>query len=170
MPPAPTDLLNEEVREVRESHLRLAARMDSLEVGVRDMREEFVKFRARINTIIAIMGAAAAILVGSAGMIWTGFASVQRELGRTEATVSGLDKRFDDLNRRFDETNRRFDELRSIGDRLGQVAEGLARLQGRGSIGKGRHRPLKASRIAGRSSTAGLARRNRLISPRPRVG
>jgi hypothetical protein len=135
MPPAPTELLAEDVSEARKPHQRLAARMDGVEAGLRDMREEFAQFRARINTIIAILGAAAAIMVGSAGMIWNGFASLQRELGRTEATVSGMDRRFDEVSRRFDEVSRRFDEVnrevKGIGGKVSQLAEGLARLQGR---------------------------------------
>lgn len=117
MPPAPTDLLAEDVRELRESQHRLAARLDSQEAAFRDMREEFIKFRSRINTIIAIMSAVALVVLGSAGMLWSSSASLQRELGRTEAVVNSLDKRFD--------------ELRSIGEKLNRVTEDLARLQGR---------------------------------------
>jgi hypothetical protein len=117
MPPAPTDLLAEDVRELRESQQRLAARMDSQSAAFRDMSEEFIKFRSRINTILAILSAVAAVVLSSAGMLWSGSASLQRELGRTEAIVSGLDKRFDDL--------------RALGDKLNRVSEDLSRLQGR---------------------------------------
>lgn len=117
MPPAPTDLLAEDVRELRESQQRLASRMEGQETAFREMREEFLKFRARINTIIAIVSAVAAVMLGSAGMLWSGSASLQRELGRTEAVVNGLDKRFD--------------ELRALGEKLNRVSEDLARLQGR---------------------------------------
>jgi cell division protein FtsL len=124
MPPAPTDLLAEDVRELRESQQRLTARMDSQEVASRDMREELARFRSRINTILAIVGAAAAILLGSAGMVWTGVASLQRELGGLEATVTNQTTMIDKLDKRFD-------ELRSLGDKLTRVAEDPARLQGR---------------------------------------
>jgi hypothetical protein len=81
------------------------------------MGKEFASIRGRLNTIVAIASTAAVMVLGSAGMIWTGVSSLQRELGRTEATISNLDKRFD--------------EFRTLGDQLGRGSEDLARLQGR---------------------------------------
>lgn len=106
----PTELLAVDTQRLEESNQRVVVRIENLE-------REFVSFRSRLNTIVAIAAASALIVLGSAGMIWTGVSSLQRELGRTEAIISGLDKRFD--------------ELRGIGEKLNRVSEELARLQGR---------------------------------------
>jgi hypothetical protein len=110
MAATPTELLAVDTQRLEESNQRVAARMENLE-------KEFVGFRSRINTIVAILAGVTVVVMGAAGMIWTGVSSLQRELGRTEATITNLDKRFD--------------ELRLIGDKLSKVSEELARLQGR---------------------------------------
>jgi hypothetical protein len=88
------------------------------------MGQEFAAFRPWIDTILAILSAVAAVFLGSAGMVWTGVSSLQRELGRTEAVVSHQPAMIDRLDQRFD-------ERRSLGDTLSRVSEDLAGLQGR---------------------------------------
>jgi hypothetical protein len=103
--------------DIRELDRRIGSRMDSVDRSLAELREEFSGFRSRMNAIVAIISAGALLVFGSAGMIWTGVSSLQRELGHNEATTVNLDKRFD--------------ELRGLGEKLNRVTEELARLQGR---------------------------------------
>ena len=87
MAATPTELLAVDTRRLEESNQRVASRMDGLE-------KEFVAFRSRMNVLVSILSAGILLVFGSAGMIWTGVSSLQRELGRTEATIGNFDKRF----------------------------------------------------------------------------
>jgi hypothetical protein len=115
--PAPTELLNEDIKRLEESNRQIVVRIDGLEKSFQDMSKQFISFRSRVNTILAITGTVGLVVLGSAWTVWNGSGTLQRELGRTEAIVSGLDKRFD--------------ELKAVGEKLNRVSEDLARLQGR---------------------------------------
>jgi hypothetical protein len=138
MAAAPSELLAEDVKDLRESNQRIVLRMDGLdqrmdgldrrmdglEKALQEMGKEFAAFRSRINANLAIVSTIALVFLGSAGMVWTGVSSLQRELGRSEAVVSHQSAMIDRLELRFD-------ELRSLGEKLNRVSEDRARLQGR---------------------------------------
>jgi septal ring factor EnvC (AmiA/AmiB activator) len=121
MAATPTELLAVDAQRLEESNQRIVARIDGLEKTVNDVRSEFAAFRSRLNTIVAISCTAALFLLSLTTMIWTGVSSLQRELGRTEATIANQDKRFDEVR----------DALKGLGEKLNRVSEDLARLQGR---------------------------------------
>jgi hypothetical protein len=117
----PTELLAADAQRLEESNQRIATRIDGLEKAVNDMRGDFIGFRSRLNTIVAISSTAALFLLSLTTMIWTGVSSLQLEMGRTEATITNLDKRFDEMRV----------VSRGIGEKLNRISEDLARLQGR---------------------------------------
>jgi ABC-type transporter Mla subunit MlaD len=121
MAATPTELLAVDAQRLEESNQRVLTRIDGLDRTLNDVRSEFAGFRSRLNTIVAIAATAALFLLSLTTMIWSGVSSLQRELGRTEATLSNLDKRFDEVR----------GELRGIGEKLSRFSEDLARLQGR---------------------------------------
>jgi hypothetical protein len=61
---APTELLAEDIRDLRESNHRIAARMDSLEAVVRDLGRDFGNFRAEVAAEIGGLRAEVASEVG----------------------------------------------------------------------------------------------------------
>jgi septal ring factor EnvC (AmiA/AmiB activator) len=128
MAATPTELLAVAAQRLEESNQRIVARIDGLEKTVNVVRSEFAAFRSRLNTIVAISCTAALFLLSLTTLLWTGVSSLQRELGRTEATIANQDKRFDDQDKRSDEVR---DALKGIGERLNRVSEDLARLQRR---------------------------------------
>src|SRR3954447_9488864 len=85
------------------------------------MYEAFIKFRVWVTTIFGIAGA---IIGLSAWGIISAAWSLQRELGKTEATIATQTATMEKLEKRFD-------EVRALGDKLDRVAEGLPRVQGK---------------------------------------
>ena len=68
MAATPTELLAVDAQRLEESNQRIVTRLDALE-------REFIGFRSRINVILAIVTAQGVVVLGSAGMIWTGVSS-----------------------------------------------------------------------------------------------
>jgi hypothetical protein len=63
--PAPTELLAEDIRDLRETNHRMAARLDSLETAVRDLGRDLGNFRAEVASEIGGLRAEVADKLGA---------------------------------------------------------------------------------------------------------
>ncbi len=82
--PAPTELLAEDIRDLRESNHRIATRVDSLEVAVRDLGRDFGNFRAEVASQFGGLRAEVASEIGGLR------AEVASEIGGLRAEIGGL--------------------------------------------------------------------------------
>jgi hypothetical protein len=82
--PAPTELLAEDIRDLRESNHRIATRVDSLEAAVRDLGRDLGNFRADVASEIGGLRAELASEIGGLR------AELASEIGGLRAEVGGL--------------------------------------------------------------------------------
>ena len=99
--PAPTELLAEDIRDLRESTHRIATRVDGLEGAVRDLGRDVANFRADVTQELGNFRAEVTREVGNLRTdvnreVGSLRADVTRELGSINTNLESLRVRFED--------------------------------------------------------------------------
>jgi DNA repair exonuclease SbcCD ATPase subunit len=127
MPPAPIDLLSDDVRRLEKSNQRIVAPADSLDAEVRDLREEFAGFRGRVDASLSFVkwlgvfffSILVAVVVGAGQVVWDASA-VNSKVKQQDRRLDEAITEFKSLTSEVKQQGRRLDEVDSQVKQQGQ--------------------------------------------------
>jgi archaellum component FlaC len=139
---APTELLAEDVGELRASNRQIAVEVKDLATSVNGLRTEFAGFKASVDTQLAFIkwvgtvftAVLIAVLTGTGGLIWSASAlnsRVEQQGGRLEKVEGRMEKvegRLDKIEGRLDKIDQQLGRLDKIEQQLGQLILNVDRI------------------------------------------